>query len=139
MANGDSIFGSGVGAVKAMHKGSPLTFCNALHVPSLKSDLISMTDLAKKGCSIVFKEGGDFEVIQDKEVVMSGTLVDCLMELDIELGKSPPIHHCALVAQADAYLLHSRIGHPGPIPFSKIHPGIDPPTACDPCVMSKHH
>lgn len=87
VANGDCIYGAGVGAVKATHRGSPLTFCNALHVPSLKTDLVSMTELAKKGCSIVFQEGGNFEVVQDKDVVMSGQLVDGLMELDIDLGE----------------------------------------------------
>lgn len=139
VANGDSIYGTGVGAVRAVHRGSPLTFCNALHVPSLKSDLVSMTELAKKGCSIVFQEGGNFEVVQDQDVVMSGKLVDGLMELDIDLGKFSSTTNYALATRADGNLLHSRVGHPGPIPFSKIYPQATPPKMCDPCIMAKHH
>lgn len=56
VANGDTIDGHGLGVVKASHLGSPLSFGNSLHVPSLKTDLISMVELAKKGCSIIFKE-----------------------------------------------------------------------------------
>lgn len=125
--------------MKAVHRGAPLTFCNALHVPTLKTDLVSMTELAKKGCLIVFDEGGKFEVVQDKDVVLSGALVDGLMELNIDLGESLTPNTHALVARADGETLHSRIGHPGPIPFSKIHPDVTPPSMCDPCNLSKHH
>lgn len=131
VANGDAIDGQGIGTVNVTHRGSPLSFCNTLHVPSLKTDLVSMTDLAKKGCSIVFQEGGAFEVIQDTDVVLSGKLVDGLMELDVEAGKSthPPV---ALVTRTDGHLLHSRLGNPGPVPFSKVHPGVSAPTLCEP-------
>lgn len=139
VANGDSIYGTGVGAVKATHQGSPLTFCNVLHVPSLKTDLVSMTELAKKGCSIVFQEGGNFEVVQDQDVILSGALVNGLMELNIDLGESSFTNPLALTARADGNLLHSRIGHPGRIPFSKIYPNVPHPESCDPCIMSKHH
>lgn len=115
-----------------------MTFCNALHVISLKTDLVSMTELAKKGCSIVFKEGGLFEVIQDTDVVLSGELVDGPMELDVKLGKSPTTS-TALVTRGDGHLLHSRLGHPGRVPFSKAHPGFTAPLYCEPCVLAKHH
>lgn len=139
VANGESIYGTGIGAVKAEHRGSPLTFTNVLHVPTLKTDLVSMTELAKKGCSIVFQDGGKFEVVQDRDVVMSGDLIDGLMELDITVGKSSSTNVHAMSARTDGTLLHSRVGHPGPVPFSKIYPNITPPTMCDPCIMSKHH
>ena len=70
---------------------------------------------------------------------MSGSLVDGLMELNIDLGKSLITKIHALVTRADGSLLHSRVRHPGPVPFSKIYPGVNPPSICDPCVMSKHH
>lgn len=138
VANGDGMDGLGIGNVNATHRGSPLTFCNSLHVPSLKTDLISMTELAKKGCSIIFSDSGLFEVLQDTDVVLSGKLVDGLMELDVNLGKSS-LTTTALVARADGHCLHSRLGHPGPVPFSKVFPGVTAPSMCDPCVMAKHH
>lgn len=125
--------------VKAKHRGEPLTFCNSLHVPSLKTDLVSMVELAKKGCSIVFKESGMFEVVQDSDVVLSGNLVEGLMQLDIELGSSPPQLLYAMPAQTDGHLLHSCLGNPGSQPFSVVHPGIEAPTACEPCILSNHH
>lgn len=139
VANGDTINGHGRGSVKASHRGSPLTFCNSLHVPSLKTDLISMVELAKKGCSIEFKDNGKFEVVQDSDVVLSGNLVDGLMELDIELGELITSAPHAMTAKADGTLLHSRLGHPGAVPFSKVHPNVTPPLLCDTCVLSKHH
>lgn len=139
VANGDSIYGTGVGLVPARHCGNELTFCNVLHVPSLKTDLVSMTDLAKKGCLIVFQEGGNFEVVQDKDAVMSGTLVDGLMELDVELGRFTHSTHRTLAIKADRDLLHSRLGHPGPVPFSNVHPDVLPPQNCEPCIIPKHH
>lgn len=138
VANGDAIDGHGLGTVQVTHLGSPLSFCNALHVPALKTDLVSITELARKGCSIVFKEGGSFEVIQDTDVVLSGELVDGLMELDVKSGKSP-VPSTALATQADGHLLHSRLGHPGPVPFSKVYPGTTAPPNCEPCVLAKHH
>lgn len=139
VANGDAIAGTGHGMVKATHRGSPLTFCNALHVPSLKSDLISMTELAKNGCSINFLDSGKFEVVQDMDVVLSGNIVDGLMELDVDLGKSLDSPTYAMTAQANGHLLHSRLGHPGPVPFSKIFPNSSPPKSCEPCILAKHH
>lgn len=101
--------------------------------------LSAWSTLRKKGCAIVFKEAGTFEVVQENDSVLSGKLVDGLMELDVEIGGSPSVTSCAMLAQADGTLLHSRPGHPGPIPFSKIHPGIKPPLSCEPCILSKHH
>lgn len=61
------------------------------------------------------------------------------MELDVTIGGSPSFSHRASSTPADGILLHSRLGHPGPVPFSKVYPGIKPPSFCDPCVLSKHH
>lgn len=138
VANGDAIDGKGIGTVNVTHLGSPVSFVNALHVPSLKTDLVSMTDLAKNGCSIVFQEGGKFDVVQDTNTVLSGKLVDGLMELDVSPGKSSQ-PSTAQVSRADGHTLHSRLGHPGPVPFSKVHPGVTPPTLCKPCILAKHH
>lgn len=139
VANGDSIDGLGVGSVKATHRGSTLTFVNALHVPSIKMDLISMVELAIKGCSIVFKEDGKFEVLQDSDTVLSGNIVDGLMELDIEIGKYPSQIVTAHTTCTDGAILHSRLGHPGPVPYSKVHPNASPPDSCDACILAKHH
>lgn len=98
-----------------------------------------MVELAKKGCSIEFKDNGKFEVVQDSDVVLSGNLVEGLMELDIELGQISTWAPHAMTAKADGSLLHSWLGHPGPVPFSKVHPGVTSPHMCDSCVRSKHH
>lgn len=139
VANGDTIDGLGLGVVKAAHMGCPLSFGNSLHVPLLKTNLISMVELAKRGCSIIFKESGKFEVVQDSDVVLSGNLVDGLMELDVEIGES--LIRClrSNPTPADGLLLHSRLGHPGHRPFYKVHSGVPSPLSCEPCILSKHH
>ena len=76
---------------------------------------------------------------QNDEVALSGTIVDGLMELDLELGKSTLLNPSTCLASTNGALLHSRLGHPGSRPFSKAFPGVTPPSHCDPCTMSKHH
>lgn len=138
VAGGESISGLGIGQVGGKHKGSSLSFSDCLHVPSLKSNLISMINLAKKGCSIVFKDSGYFEVMQDKDVVLSGHLVNGVMELDISLGESiTPAQ--ALATQTNGIVLHRRLGHAGQRPFEKAFPHSIYTKHCDPCVLSKHH
>lgn len=88
VAGSDSIKGVGIGSIKGTHRGSFLSFSNCLHVPVLRSNPISMLSLAKKGCSINFKDNGNFVVIQDRDGILSGNLVNGVMELDLELCKS---------------------------------------------------
>lgn len=85
VANGQIIKSSGIGSVKGIHQGESVTLNNCLHVPDLKTNLISMGDLAKKGCSIQFKENGKFDVNHHDEVALSGNLSGGVMELDLEL------------------------------------------------------
>lgn len=70
---------------------------------------------------------------------MCGSIVDGLMELDLDLGKSPTTTSHALRTRTDRDLLQSRMGHPGLVPFSIIFPGISPPESCEPCILLKHH
>lgn len=133
------MMGLGLGTVSGSHHGSPLSLSGALYVPDLKCNLVSLVQLAKKGCSLTFKEDNCFGVSQNDEVALSGTIVDGLMELDLDLGKpttSPPRSY---LTAADATLLHRLLGHPGQRPFNKAFPNLDPPVHCDPCVMAKHH
>ena len=139
VANGETMTGQGICTVSASHKGAPLSFGNTLHVPDLKCNLVSLVQLAKNGCSLTFKDGGRFEVTQDDEIALSGTIVDGLMELDLELGTSSLPNPCAYTVVTDSVLLHSRLGHPGRLPFIKAFPNHSPPTLCDPCILSKHH
>lgn len=98
-----------------------------------------MTELAKKGCSINFLDNGKFEVAQDRDIVLSGTIVDGLMEINVESGKLPETPTYAMKIKANRSLLHSRLGHPGALPLTKAFPGANPPPLCKPCILSKHH
>lgn len=139
VAGGDSINGLGIGIVKGVHKGSRLTLSDCLHVPSLKSNLISMINLARKGCSIIFKDDGYFDVMLNSDVVLSGQLVNGVMELDLELGESASSTAVALTTHTDGTLHHRRLGHTGRRPFETVYPDKIHPSNCDPCVMAKHH
>lgn len=139
VAGGDLIDGIGLGRVTGNHKGMPLLFSDFLHVPSLKSNLISMINLAKKGCSIVFNHNRYFEVIQDKDTVLSGPLVNGVMELDITLGESTTHSPRAMTTRTNGITLHRRLDHSGPRPFEKVDPNTPYPKHCDPCVLLKHH
>lgn len=127
VAGGDSINGVGIGCVKGIHKGSNLFFSDCLHLPTLKSDLISMINLAKNGCSIVFKDSGFFKVMQDQDIILSGNLVNGVMELDLVLGKSNIPKDSAMTTQPNGILLHRRLGHTGRRPFEKVFPNTSYP------------
>lgn len=74
VANGNSIFGVGIGTITGVHKGERVSLSNCLHVPALKANLVSMGELAKKGCSITFDDNGTFKVMQDSSEALSGSL-----------------------------------------------------------------
>lgn len=139
VANGESMMGQGLGTVSGSHHGSPLSLSGALHVPDLKFNLVSLVKLAKKGCALTFKDDNRLEVSQDDKVALSGTIVNGLMELDLDLAKPTNSTPRSYLTVADGTLLHRRLGHPGQGPFSKAFPELDPSVHCDPCVMAKHH
>lgn len=64
--------GHGVGTALGSHLGSPLTLSGVLHVPDLKFNLVSLGQLAQKGCSVTFKDNNHYEVTQNNEVALSG-------------------------------------------------------------------
>lgn len=139
VANGDTMIGHGVGVVAGSHQGSRLSLSDSLHVPDLKCNLVSLFKLAKKGCSLTFQDDGTFEVNQKDEVALTGKIIDGLMELNLDLGKSNLLKPTAYAVVTDSDFLHSRLGHPGRLPFSKAFPGLPAPSICDPCIMLKHH
>lgn len=97
-----------------------------------------MGELAKKGCSNDFGDNGSFNVMQDADIALSGSLSGGVMELDLELGKSHQ-SFAGSTTITNGHLLHSRLGHPGPIPFQKVFPGVTLPSTCEPCILSKLH
>lgn len=139
VANGNSVYGIGIGTVTGVHKGERVSISNCLHVPALKANLVSMGDLAKKGCSINFEDNGSFKVMQDASVALSGSLSGGVMELDLDLGNSQTSFAGSTTSITNGHLLHSRLGHPGPIPFHKVFPGVELPSSCEPCILSKLH
>lgn len=130
--NGGSMLGKGVGTVSGLSLGAPLSLSDTLHVPDLKCNLVSLVQLAKKGCSLSFVDKGRFEVSQKDDVVLTGKIINGLMELDLDTGKSSS-NPCAMSAVTDSPLLHSRLGHPGGRLFSKAFPGI-PPLSSSGCI-----
>lgn len=86
-----------------------------------------MINLAKNGCSIVFKDSGFFKVMQDQDIILSGNLVNGVMELDLVLGKSNIPKDSAMTTQPNGILLHRRLGHTGRRPFEKVFPNTSYP------------
>lgn len=139
VANGSSVYGVGIGTITGVHKGERVSISNCLHVPALKANLVSMGELAKKGCSITFGDNGAFNVMQDSSVALTGSLSGGVMELDLDLGESQTHFAGSASNVANGHLLHRRLGHPGPVPFHKIFPGVELPHSCEPCILSKTH
>lgn len=139
VANGNSVYGIGVGTVTGIHKGEKFLISNYLHVPALRANLVSMGKLANRLFSTTFGDDGAFKVMQDTTVALYGSLSGGFMELDLDLGKSQISFAGSAINHTDGNLLHSRLGHPGPVPFHKVHSGVKLPSSCEPCILSKHH
>lgn len=94
--------------VQAGNKVSKITFENVQYVPELCVNLISISQIVKKGHSVLFNING-CEVLDSKEnVIATRSLVDNMFKLN-NVAKE-----CAYSAKANKnyiYLWHRRLGH----------------------------
>ncbi|MBW0538151.1 hypothetical protein O181_077866 [Austropuccinia psidii MF-1] len=73
-----SLICKGQGTVKIIINNSPLTFLNCLYVPKLTKNLASLLDLCKPPITIT-RNGSTFELLHDKQIFLSGQLINKLM------------------------------------------------------------
>lgn len=70
------MMGKGVGTVSGTSLGVPLSLSNTPHVPDLECNLVSLVQLAQKGCSLSFVDEGRIKMTQKDDVVLTGKIVD---------------------------------------------------------------
>jgi hypothetical protein len=92
---------------------------DALAVPNIKHTLVSVSSLDRRGMTTVFTQGKCFvltncPVLDEKKILIKGTLVDGLYEVDRKLKEET-----AMSAQ-EAQLWHARMGHLNGIDVTKL-------------------
>ena len=151
VGNGESlnISHTGTGTIKTpiaiFHLG------NLTHVPSIKTNLLSVHQFTKdNNCSLLFTSN-DFQILDNttKRVIFQGPCEHSLYVLPgtsssaHPVSESVPVVPVALSADGHSLLWHSRLGHPSTqiinslmsqLGFSSIHVNN-----CDSCSIAKSH
>ncbi|KAK4254159.1 hypothetical protein QN277_020331 [Acacia crassicarpa] len=135
---------TGIGTVKVSPE---LSLHSVLHVPKLKCNLLSVSQLAKEErCRVNF-----FATCCSFQDLLTGTTIGSAKELDglYYLGEteSPKIQSCnkvSLPRSDNLELWHKRLGHPNFNYMSQLFPSlISNQNAsvfhCDSCEKAKHH
>src|SRR5699024_2350756 len=108
---------------------------NVKFTPEFDTNLISVGQLTKDGCTVVFEEK-QATVIKDGEVAFEAPRVNDLYQF-VEAGEA-----AFCVKQPVDW--HARFGHPGEgklKELKKLYPHLDMkhPEHCETCIMAKQH
>lgn len=97
VANGDKLLTAGQGTVRVqMKNGNVKTISNVYFVPNLTANLLSVSEMVRKGFKVVFSSS-ICQIYDGEVVVASATLCDGVYQLDIV--ESTPIR-CSLVEKS---------------------------------------
>lgn len=118
---------------------------DVLHVPSFSYSLVSVSEMARKGFTINFRNESVI-ITRQGSLIASGTLTKGLYELDIDNNNTSPLS--AFVSNVQ--LWHERLGHvhaAGILNMAKknivdgisIRNGNKPTEICEGCIMGKMH
>lgn len=115
---------------------------NTVYVPDLKVNLLSVSQIVKKGCSVLFKSTGCGIYDLHQNVIATGTLKNDLFQLDLKN------EHVACHTSVNSMLWHRRLGHINFGSLNRIKNGlasdfkfsdINTNKNCETCVMGKCH
>lgn len=134
-ANGERVYGIGRGLV--VSEKPSVTVSDALYVPELSSNLLSVSKITERGYAVVFREKG-FQIVRSEgckiqgDILHSGVINNGVYKLKLSL------QHAALVTSTvndDMELWHRRMGHLGvrnlKILRDKMATGVSfPSTSC---------
>ncbi|KAG7302564.1 hypothetical protein JYU34_012495 [Plutella xylostella] len=82
VANGEKLLTEGIGKVKVLLKTGLKTVSEVHYIPKLSANLLSVSELNRKGFSVVFDKNL-CKIIDEGEVIATGTGVNGVYELDV--------------------------------------------------------
>lgn len=118
-ANKDSSLSSkSCGNINAMYRDERierrLTLKEVLHVPNLRTNLMSVTKLMRAGYTVVF-HGNEAEVLKGEEIVLKGKLKDGLVRVRVmaegDESESKRVYAFAMTAEEKARIWYKRLAH----------------------------
>ena len=148
LANNQVVYSTGVGDVlfhPSAHR--PVTFTRVLHVPDLRSNLLSVLHLtSERSIEVTINKQG-FLFRKKRDLLFTASLKGKAAFLD---GHTIPDLHSALSATLDRPLLHRRLAHIGSDRLERLlRDGLATgitltsqtplPSICTPCISGKQH
>ncbi|MBW0497553.1 hypothetical protein O181_037268 [Austropuccinia psidii MF-1] len=137
LADGSIIKALGHGTIQLEFQNIILTFSNTLYIPSLATNLISMTMFLRTHHIIKLLNKDEFEVIdKDMRQVVTGSLASG----NLTLYYSPKVLSVSTIPD-NIYTLHQAAGHPSIEYLRKMFPNRNIPQfdciTCSTCKMTK--
>lgn len=96
-------------------KISDIEFRNVQHVPGICANLLSVSQIVKKGHEVIFNYHGCKVVNSDKDTIATGSLIDGMFKLDAPEYKTFFVENAKNIipkkSDSDIRLWHRRLGH----------------------------
>lgn len=108
LADGSSIKSAGIGTCKIKCRGNDIELLNALYVPELTNNFISVAKATENGCFVEFNSHGA-KITRNGKLLLTATKRDGLF-----IANSTKNYLYSIKGQqseADSKLLHRRLGH----------------------------
>lgn len=113
-----------------------VTLTEVQHIPKLCVNLLSISQIAKKGFTIVFDAKGVRIYSENKTFIASGQLIDGLFQIKIEVNENA--HAVGETKRDESTLWHRRLGHANYQTLSSVLNIAKPDTKCVVCTKGKH-
>lgn len=138
VGSGDTLYSEGIGDVLLSLKGVSLHLPACLFVPGLSMNLLSVSQMDKAGCAILFSKGEARLCKDSEEIVMATKLKSNLYEVTLK-PLAPESAHPA--ATGDVW--HRRLGHVNSSALKRLHESVEGfprtvmPDRCSSCTLAK--
>lgn len=138
VGSGHLLYSEGVGDVYVRMNGENVCLPACMYVPGLTLNLISVSQLDKSGCAVLFAAGEARMSRGEKSVLMATRMDSNLYEVDLEI---PSLDTACVAATADIW--HQRLGHISGSTMRGLQASVDGlpvlhlPNSCSSCTLGK--
>lgn len=138
VANNETIKIDRVGDLKCKigQESTAITLSDVHYIPKLCVNLLSISQIVKKGFNVIFDMSGVRIYGQNnKNLIASGKLIDGLFYMNIELSENA---YVSVASKSDDILWHRRLGHTSYSTLKMVLDIKQPDMQCIVCAKGKH-
>lgn len=140
-ANGEKMDIQRTGDLKCKINNNPsFVLSEVQYIPKLCVNLLSVSQMVKHGCSVIFDANGCEIFSKEKQLLAKGRMVDDMFKINIKFTESAcATREVTVKKDDDIALWHRRLAH---INFNTLKSDlklqVKPETKCIVCAMGKH-